>query len=235
MNLPRPLTRTLLKKMVLKTYAAIEEPNSEVFRHTSSYRGVIDRSLSELFGTFDLTDQESEDAFRAVSELVRDGYLVQNPQVLNDGVLKLTKEGKELAGKSLEDITLVSINLQDLLSHSDLREKVRDDFYAGEFESAVMKAYKMVEEAVRTKSGLSAAEYGADLIVKAFKSPGHLKHPGAKTPAEAESLFFLMRGAFGWFRNPANHRTVDYSDAHGAAHVLAFANLLLDAIDRCTV
>jgi uncharacterized protein (TIGR02391 family) len=60
-----------------------------------------------------------------------------------------------------------------------------------------------------------------------------LKHPDAQTQGEIDSLFFLMRGAFGWFRNPPSHRTVPYVDAHQAAHILAFANLLLDTIDQC--
>jgi hypothetical protein len=37
----------------------------------------------------------------------------------------------------------------------------------------------------------------------------------------------------GWFKNPSSHRSVGYSDAQQAAHILAFANLLLDLADQC--
>jgi len=151
-------------------------------------------------------------------------------------VFKLTAEGREQARKSEQDMKLLSVDLQSLLSRDDLRSKVREDFYSGEFESAVIKAFKMVEEAVRRRAGLTPNEHGRDLFARAFsKSSPILKHPEAQTQGELESLFFLMAGAYGWFRNPPSHRTVTYADPQQAAQVLAFANLLLDMIDQCSV
>jgi uncharacterized protein (TIGR02391 family) len=128
----------------------------------------------------------------------------------------------------------ITIDIGELLSNVELLSKVRDDFYANEFESAILKAFKMIEESIRLKTGQPTA-YGLDLIKIAFvPANAILKHSGAQTSAETEALFALFRGAFGWFRNPASHRTVTYADAHQAAQVLVFANLLLGMIDECT-
>lgn len=234
MEFPRPLSRSLLKRMILKTFAEIDRPGSEVSQKSRQYRGVICDVVPILFKIDKLSYDEQEEGFRAVIELLRDGFLVPDPRFQFEGTLKLTREGKESAETALQDMRLVSINLQELLSHDDLRDKVREDFYAGEYESVVLKAFKMVEEAVRQKSGLTPNDFGRDMMNKAFndKTP-LLNHPEALTAGEKNALFFLMSGAYGWFRNPASHRTVAYLDIRQAAHILSFANLLLDMIDRC--
>jgi uncharacterized protein (TIGR02391 family) len=220
--------------MILKTFAEIDRPGSPVHQKSRQYRGVICDVLPLAFEIDKLTYDEQEEGIRAIVELLRDGFLVQDPRFQSEGTLKLTKEGRETAEKCLDDMSFFSISLQDLLSHKDLRNKVRDDFYAGEYESVVLKAFKMVEEAVRHKAGLTANDFGREMINKAFseKSP-LLNHPEAKTSGEKNALLFLMSGAYGWFRNPASHRTVAYLDIQQAAHILSFANLLLDMIDRC--
>ena len=88
---------------------------------------------------------------------------------------------------------------------------------------------------VRKKAGQPASAIGVNLMTTVFK-PGAsmLKHPEAQVPSEEESLFYLMRGAIGWFKNPSSHRTVGYDDDHQAAHILGFANLLLDLLDQCS-
>ena len=236
MSLPRPLTRPILKRIILKTLHAIDNPTSRVYSKSRNYRGMITHVVP-LYLEFDrLQAQEEEEAFRAYNELLRDGFLVQDPSIHGEGVFKLTAEGREQALKPEADMKLLAVDLQSLLSRDDLRSKLRDDFYAGEFESAVMKAFKMVEEAVRTKARLTPNDHGRDLFTKAFnKTNPILKHPEAQTAGEIESLFFLMTGAYGWFRNPASHRSVTYANPQQAAQILAFANLLLDMIDQCSV
>jgi hypothetical protein len=36
-----------------------------------------------------------------------------------------------------------------------------------------------------------------------------------------------------WFKNPSSHRTVGYDDTEEVAHIIAFANLLLNMVDQC--
>lgn len=75
---------------------------------------------------------------------------------------------------------------------------------------------------------------GADLMTMAFRpNGGILKHPNAQTPAEVEAFHYLMRGAIMWFKNPSSHQTVGYDDPVEVAHVLGFANLLLEMLEQC--
>ena len=64
---------------------------------------------------------------------------------------------------------------------------------------------------------------------------GILKHPDTQTTSEAEAIHHLMRGGIMLFKNPSSHRTVKYEEAEKVAHVLAYANLLLDIIDECVL
>ncbi len=235
MGFPRPLTKTLTKKMCLKTLYEMERPGGRLSGKSHYYRAVAIDHMPTLFVLGELDRKEKTLALQAMLELQRDGYITQIPQIQAEFIYCLTDEGMKLAEQTLDDMQLLSISLQELLSRESLLSKVRDDFYSGEYESAVMNAFKMVEEAVRAKSGQATA-YGSDLVKAAFlPTNAILKHPDAQSQAEVESLFSLFRGAFGWFRNPASHRTVGYADARQAAHILAFANLLLDMIDQCRV
>lgn len=126
------------------------------------------------------------------------------------------------------------IDIDQLITYDELREKVRNDFLNDEFESAIFKAFKLLEEKVRFKADLPADKVGDKLMLAAFKPEGGiLRHPDAQTGGEIEGFNYLMRGAMMWFKNPPSHRTVIYDKAEQAAHVLAFANLLLDMVDQC--
>ena len=67
----------------------------------------------------------------------------------------------------------------------------------------------------------------------AFGGNGKLKHPGAAVPLQQEGLHQMMRGAIAWFKNPISHRSLPREDAQQAAHVIAFAKVLLDLLDEC--
>ncbi len=129
---------------------------------------------------------------------------------------------------------LSSVDIDQLLLRDDLRSKVRDDFISGDYETAVFKAFRFLQESVRAKAAEPASSLGITLMSAAFSpNNGKLKHPGAAVPQEQDGLHQLMRGAIGWFKNPSSHRTVPREDDQQAAQVLAFANLLLDLLDEC--
>src|SRR5262249_42665489 len=142
----------------------------------------------------------------------------------------LSERGKQVVQEELDNMKLPSINIEELLSNQALLVKVRDDFISGDYETAVFKAFRLLEESVRTKAHEPASSLGVSLMSAAFAGNGKLKHPGAAVPQEQEGLHHLMRGAIAWFKNPSSHRTVPREDAQQAAHVLAFANLLLDLL-----
>jgi len=233
MAVSRPLPMQILKKMFLKVLHEHKRPGGAYKDHGWDYEGIVREKLTEFFKIERLSEQEHADGLRAVYELERDGFIMQDPS--QSGAFKiLTQRGLQVVDQSLDEMRLPSIDIDQLLKRHKLRDKVHDDYVSGDYESAIFKAFKLLEETVRAKAEQPPEMIGAELMSKAFRpSGGILKHPNAKTPAEEEALHLLMRGAIMWFKNPSSHRTVGFNDPEQAAHVLCFANLLLDLVDEC--
>jgi len=220
--------------MFLKVLHEHKRPDGFYSNHGRSFRGILRPKISEFFKIDPLTDDEYAEGCRAVYELERDGYIMQDPTQTHTSEFKiLTAKGKAVVVKSLEDMKLPAIDIDQLISRGDLKERIHDDFLLSDFETAIFKAYRLLEEIVREKTESPPEIIGADLMSKAFKPGGILKHPSALTNGEAEGLHHLMRGAIMWFKNHSSHRSVGYQDDIQAAHALGFANLLLDLADEC--
>lgn len=234
MSIPRPLTKEIIKKMFLKALHEHKRPEGFYSSHGRDYTEIIRKKIAQFFKIDDLTEEEYAIGMRAVFELEMDGYIMTDPTQMSENFKVLTDKGKEVVEQSIDDMKLPSIDIDKILSRDDLRNKVHDDYVNVDYESAVFKAFKMLEEKVRAKSNQPPDIIGAELMSKAFSpKTGILKHPDAKTPGEAEAIHHLMRGGIMLFKNPSSHRTVKYEEAEKVTHVLAFANLLLDIIDRC--
>ncbi len=234
MNNPaRPLAKELLKNMALKTLAECEPPGRFCQDHNShtTPNVMLKTLIPQMFG-IKLSEQEYQDGMQGVDELQRDGYIMPDPKQNSDYKI-LTGPGRQLARAELADMRLPSLNINDILSRDDLRNLVRNDYNSSDFQGAIVKAFRHLEELVRSKAGQPPTATGMQLMTAAFRPAGALHHPTASTEAEVDALHQLMRGAIGWFRNPPSHRTVMYRDAHQVAHILAFANLLLDLTDEC--
>jgi uncharacterized protein (TIGR02391 family) len=159
---------------------------------------------------------------------------MQDPTQGSDRFKILTDKGKKAVQQDIDKMKLPSIDIDQLLSQDDLRSRVRDDFLSGDYETAVFKAFRFLEESVRAKADKPASSLGVSLMSAAFSSSsGKLKHPGASVPQEQDGLHQMMRCRIGWFKNPVSHRTVPRDDAQQVAHVLAFAKLLQDLLDEC--
>ncbi len=235
MPIPRPLPKSLLKKMFIKVLHEHRHPDGLYHGRSGNYDGILRNTISKHFEIPPPTNDELGEGLRAVYELERDGFIMQDPTQTSSNYFKvLTDKGKLVVTQELEDMQLPSVDIGQLLTREDLRNKVHDDFLEGDYEAAIFKAFKLLEEKVRSKTKQPPDVIGADLMSKAFKPTGGiLKHPNAKTPAEVEAFHFIMRGAIMWFKNPSSHRTVGYDNAEQAAQVLCFSNLLLDMVEQC--
>lgn len=234
MTFSRPLSKKVLKKMFLKVLHEHKRPDGRYSQHGWAYKGIVRKKISEFFEIPPLSQDEIAQGLRGVYELERDDYIMQDPTQSSDTFKVLTDRGEQAVQQSLQDMKLPSVDMDQLLTRDDLREKVHDDFLAGDYETAIFKAFKLFEEKVRLKAQQPASVVGADLMSKAFRpSGGLLKHPEAQTKGEVEGFHHLMRGAIMWFKNPSSHRTVGYDDLEDAAQVLAFAHLLLDMVEQC--
>ena len=233
MPVPRPLPKSVLKKMFLKVLHEHKRPGGRYTDHGWYADGIVRETIAEFFKIDPLTEDECTEGLRAVFELEKDGYIMQDP-TQSSGFKILTDKGKMVVEQELGEMKLPSIDINEPLSHDILKSKVYDNYLAEDYESAIFKAFRLLEENVRRKASQPADIRGADLMSKAFKpSGGILAHPSAQTSSEAEGFHLLMRGAIMWFKNPSSHRTVGYHDAEEAAQVLCFANLLLDMVEEC--
>lgn len=232
--MPRPLTKEILKKMFLKVLHEHKRSGGFYERQSWDYTGLLREKIALYFKIDKLAEEEYALGMRAVYELEMDGYIMTDPTQMSDNFKILTDKGKEIVEQSLEEMRLPSINIDEILSRDDLRNKVHDDYVNIDYESGVFKAFKLLEEKVRAKANQPPDVMGAELMSKAFSpKTGILKHPDAKTPGEVEAIHHLMRGGIMLFKNPSSHRTVKYQEAEKVAHVLAFANILLNIVDQC--
>jgi len=102
---------------------------------------------------------------------------------------------------------------------------------SGEFESAVLQAFKCIETSIRDKIGASKDEIGMRLIRKAFNPEnGDLTNYDLPIP-EREAFANYIAGAFGYYKNPCSHRDLKL-DFISTFDRIAVASDLLKIIDN---
>ena len=115
--------------------------------------------------------------------------------------------------------------------HPAIREDVWSLYLRGKYDQAVLVAMKAVEVAVREAAGFTNADYGTDMIARAFnENNGPLRDPAAQ-PSERSALRNLFVGAHGSYKNPHSHRNVPLDDPDEAAEIIMLANHLLRIVD----
>jgi uncharacterized protein (TIGR02391 family) len=115
--------------------------------------------------------------------------------------------------------------------HPVIERRARPQFLLGELEQAVFVSMKVVEVRVRELAGLTDADFGIDLMNRAFGPSGALTDPAALR-GEQDGTRALFVGAYAVLRNPSGHRDVDYSDPAEAAESVVTASLLMRILDR---
>jgi uncharacterized protein (TIGR02391 family) len=102
---------------------------------------------------------------------------------------------------------------------------------SGDFESAVLKAFKTVETGIRKWTESSADDIGVALIRRAFHPENGPLTDLALPKAEREALCHYVAGAFGYYKNPCSHRDVDL-DFLAAFERIVVASDLLKIVER---
>lgn len=104
----------------------------------------------------------------------------------------------------------------------------------GQFESAVLQAFKTIEISIRDKINAQCEDVGVKLIRKAFH-PDNGPLTDVELPrAEREAFCNYIAGAFGYYKNPCSHRDVEM-DFMTAFDRIVVASDLLKVIDRSKV
>ena len=114
--------------------------------------------------------------------------------------------------------------------HPIIVEKCFSLLSKGEYESAVIQAFKAIETTTRAKIGAPNDMFGERLLKKAF-NPDEGVLTNYKIP-KAERFAFLnyITGAFSYYRNSSTHRDIEL-DFVSAFDRIAVASDLLKAIE----
>jgi uncharacterized protein (TIGR02391 family) len=104
----------------------------------------------------------------------------------------------------------------------------------GQFESAVLQAFKVLETTIRERIKAPADEVGVRLLRRAFH-PDDGPLTDTRLPrAEREAFSNYVAGAFGYYKNPCSHRDVDMDFASAFGRI-AVASDLLKVVEAHTV
>jgi uncharacterized protein (TIGR02391 family) len=161
--------------------------------------------------------------------LESEGFVMADPDQPN-GFFCLTRKGAAL--KSTSDVEAYRHGnlLPESLVHPKIAAKVRPMFLRGDYDVAVVQAFKHVEVTVRQAAGLSDDMTGQRLMRTAFH-PETGSLTDTETPqAERQALMELFSGAFGHARNPPSHRDIVIARAD-AARLIGLASYLLELVE----
>jgi uncharacterized protein (TIGR02391 family) len=221
------LSKSELKKMFLRVL--YECLYGKMQSHSHGIDSIVPSWMNEYF-KIEMTAQEIQLTHEAIQELKNSGLIVQDSTQREEVFQILTAKGKEIVEKQ-QDPDVYGLRLEEVVKNEELLFRCLGPFNDGDYEHAVFKAFKLVEETVRKKAGLSEADMGVDLMSKALNpSSGKLIIPTCLLPAEQEGVHSLFRGAIAFLKNPSSHRTVNYENRLVAIQTIVLAELLLSVL-----
>lgn len=163
--------------------------------------------------------------------LYMEGLIADKPRETGHWVF-ITRKGKQLLESADLSVHLYSSLLPIGRLDAVLERKVRPAFIRGDYDVAVLQAYREVEIRIRNFAGLGNEIYGHDLIVAAFQPERGCLTDNEQLANERESVFKIFDGAIGLFKNPLSHRDVNIDNPNEAAELVLFANYLLRFVER---
>jgi uncharacterized protein (TIGR02391 family) len=206
--------------------ARVNNPNplATKFVYQDEISGLYPIGVNASYGqsqAVDLALMESWERLKSSS------IIMQAPGQARDN-MTLTARGKEVAGTGNVDEIMARANLRREMIHPLLRTSVYDSFAAGHYDTAVRDAFVIVEDRVKTASGIKG-DVGVKLMRAAFNPNGG---PQTLTDmnlpiAERERLADLFAGAIGTFKNPLSHKVLGNSDPALVIEELMLASRLL--------
>jgi hypothetical protein len=132
---------------------------------------------------------------------------------------------------------LIEVGLGSLLKEASRfldTEIVERCIYKQDAEDILTSAFRILEEKIREKIGVSLESHGVDLVAEAFH-PETGKLTFGKTKAEREGLFHLFRSSILFLRNPPSHRFIREYSEFEIFEMVCLVNLLLKILEKSKV
>lgn len=160
------------------------------------------------------------------------GLLIPEPGINgSNGFMLLSRRGQNVLATGSFKTYARSVGFPKTLLHPSIADEVWLDIVRGDLETAVFKAFRTVEIAVREVGQYSTTDIGTPLMRKAFDKVNGPLSDQQQPEAEREALAHLFAGAIGSYKNPHSHRTVTISDPTEAQEMVILASHLLRIID----
>jgi len=142
----------------------------------------------------------------------------------------LSRRAKRLKDEGELKVLAVTRLLPKEALHPKAQE-VWPEFIRGDYATAIFKAMRSVEIALRAASAAEASKTAVQVARIAFHPENGCLTDKEAEMGEREAMANLFAGALGSLKNPHSHRDVNLDDPAEAASVIMFASYLLRLID----
>jgi uncharacterized protein (TIGR02391 family) len=163
--------------------------------------------------------------------LEREGLIAERPSgESSSGQYFITRRGEKIKQAADLEAYRRADMLPRRLLHPVIAQLVWANFLHGDYDTAVFQAFKEVEVAVRVAGNYTEADYGTDLMRKAFHLTSGNLTDSSLLKGEQQAMSDLFAGASGMYRNPTAHRYT-ISDPTEAVELIMLASRLRKIID----
>jgi uncharacterized protein (TIGR02391 family) len=151
----------------------------------------------------------------------------------NNGWRVLTRRGENLVSDEARYRTYAgALGFPKTILHPTIADDVWLDIARGDLATAVFRAFRAVEEAVRIAGNFGPNDIGVDLMRRAFNPETGPLTKLEDPISERQALASLFAGAIGSYKNPHSHRTVEIREARDAQEMVVLASHLLRIVDE---